>query len=538
MQVDAELSATEIFDVVRVEKLPAVDEPSRCLCLDEVRRAHVVVLILGDRYGFIPTTNNPDLLSVTHLEYREAKQLGKSVFAFLREDSSSEEQLSGFIKEVSDFDEGVVRKRWRSLEDLRVEVRRALLFWLARRARDSDSPQVQQQLGETVTRYPELRELQCVIEVAPQVSGSWSEWLDDVFRYFAAECKHKLLPSPHRLSGSDTQTYGSAIRIQLRPGAQSNRLSIAVEVIAEVPPDSKQPKQVYPPPIEVDVAQGSEGARFVAKCCAALAYLAVDDWGRCIDGLFEAAVSNAATEKSRARLIGVAGYVSAFNQGQRSFDIARKMLELRRLDGPTVSAGVIALIAAELRFENANARHAVSEAKHLTMQLLTAALNTGEASPETLYNLARQSIDHGSRAALTFYSKLLRMEPSYDERWYFHRDLGLVHYGRNNYKAAARHYDVARHQKPNDSELLRFAGDAYYYRGWWSEALLRYERALRIEAVERYFLDFKIDFASQRIRRRAETDPGFTFWRGLSHRLSHIGLRLAESGYHRLGLTP
>ncbi len=100
--VATDLASMEIFEPIRAESLPAVDEPSRQVCFKEVRQADAIVLLLGQRYGFIPTTKNPAKLSVTHLEYREAKRHKKPIFAFINDSSTPDHQLTDFIKEVSD----------------------------------------------------------------------------------------------------------------------------------------------------------------------------------------------------------------------------------------------------------------------------------------------------------------------------------------------------------------------------------------------------------------------------------------------------
>src|SRR6266480_1956037 len=53
-------------------------------CLDDVDVCDLYVLILGHRYGFQPPTNNPEGLSITHLEFRRAGQSGKPRVALLR----------------------------------------------------------------------------------------------------------------------------------------------------------------------------------------------------------------------------------------------------------------------------------------------------------------------------------------------------------------------------------------------------------------------------------------------------------------------
>ena len=47
-------------------------ETVRDSCLADVDGCDLYVLILGHRYGFIPETNNPERLSITHLEFRRA----------------------------------------------------------------------------------------------------------------------------------------------------------------------------------------------------------------------------------------------------------------------------------------------------------------------------------------------------------------------------------------------------------------------------------------------------------------------------------
>jgi hypothetical protein len=53
-------------------------------CLADVDACDVYVLILGHRYGFRSPDNNPEGLSITHLEFRRAGQSGKPRVALLR----------------------------------------------------------------------------------------------------------------------------------------------------------------------------------------------------------------------------------------------------------------------------------------------------------------------------------------------------------------------------------------------------------------------------------------------------------------------
>ena len=53
-------------------------------CLDDVDTCDLYVLIAGHRYGYQPTDNNPEGLSITHLEFRRAGESGIPRVALLR----------------------------------------------------------------------------------------------------------------------------------------------------------------------------------------------------------------------------------------------------------------------------------------------------------------------------------------------------------------------------------------------------------------------------------------------------------------------
>jgi tetratricopeptide (TPR) repeat protein len=59
-------------------------ETVRDSCLEDVDTCDLYVLILAHRYGFQPEENNPDNLSITHLEFRRAVETTKPVIALLR----------------------------------------------------------------------------------------------------------------------------------------------------------------------------------------------------------------------------------------------------------------------------------------------------------------------------------------------------------------------------------------------------------------------------------------------------------------------
>lgn len=122
---DAAFAAIHSLDheIIRAEDFPASTIPSRVACLQGVREADLVVLILGERYGWSETQSG---LSPTHEEFREAVTEGK-VIPFVQSDVTREEAQQRFVEEVENYDTGMHRgQTFRTPEDLRTEVTRAI----------------------------------------------------------------------------------------------------------------------------------------------------------------------------------------------------------------------------------------------------------------------------------------------------------------------------------------------------------------------------------------------------------------------------
>jgi hypothetical protein len=67
-----------------VHSYVADSETVRDSCLDDIARCDLYVLLLGHRYGYVPARDNPDGLSITHLEFRRAGELGLPRIALMR----------------------------------------------------------------------------------------------------------------------------------------------------------------------------------------------------------------------------------------------------------------------------------------------------------------------------------------------------------------------------------------------------------------------------------------------------------------------
>ena len=79
-----------VLDWLRLARHQAVDsylpdsDTVRDSCLNDVAACDLYVLILGHRYGFVPTGGDPEGLSITQLEFRRAGQCGIPRVALLR----------------------------------------------------------------------------------------------------------------------------------------------------------------------------------------------------------------------------------------------------------------------------------------------------------------------------------------------------------------------------------------------------------------------------------------------------------------------
>jgi hypothetical protein len=106
---------------VMAEDFGASPNSPQITCLSSLRDADVVVLILGQGYGAVQASG----LSATHEEYNEAKGR-KSVFAFVQEGVELEAKEADFVREVQGWESGLFRSSFRTAEDLRKAVTRAL----------------------------------------------------------------------------------------------------------------------------------------------------------------------------------------------------------------------------------------------------------------------------------------------------------------------------------------------------------------------------------------------------------------------------
>jgi hypothetical protein len=119
-------AAREAVETLRHEPIMAENfgaQPSspQVACLQGVRQADIVALILGSSYGAI----QPSGLSATHEEYCDAKGK-KTILAFVREGASPDSRQAEFIKEVQGWEAGLFRGGFTTDHELKIALTRAL----------------------------------------------------------------------------------------------------------------------------------------------------------------------------------------------------------------------------------------------------------------------------------------------------------------------------------------------------------------------------------------------------------------------------
>lgn len=107
---------------VRAEDFPAAGHSPRNACLDGVRSADALVLLLGQRHGF----QAPSGKAVTEEEYEEARRCHKRVLVFLEDMPDREPLQEAFVGRVQGFVDGHWRKTFRDPDELTRLVREAV----------------------------------------------------------------------------------------------------------------------------------------------------------------------------------------------------------------------------------------------------------------------------------------------------------------------------------------------------------------------------------------------------------------------------
>lgn len=99
------------FEARRAETTGAQSASSRETVVGAVAASDIYLGILGGRYGYIPPNES---ISVTEMEFNEARKLGKPILLYRKQVQAPDPRQEDFIKRIGHFDEGY---SWREFCD-------------------------------------------------------------------------------------------------------------------------------------------------------------------------------------------------------------------------------------------------------------------------------------------------------------------------------------------------------------------------------------------------------------------------------------
>lgn len=108
-------------EVIRAEDFGARPESPQIACLDGVRQAEAVILIMGEQYGSVQLSGR----SATHEEYREARERCP-VLAMVQKDAEYDDAQEEFLNEIRDWVGGHHTNSFSNADQLHDTVVRAL----------------------------------------------------------------------------------------------------------------------------------------------------------------------------------------------------------------------------------------------------------------------------------------------------------------------------------------------------------------------------------------------------------------------------
>ena len=104
-------------EIIRAEDFDPSSTSPRNACLEGVRKSDLVILVLGERYGYPQASG----LSATHEEFNEAADT-KEMIVFVQNTATREAEQSAFLGAVEDWQDGVFTRHFDQPSDLTAEI--------------------------------------------------------------------------------------------------------------------------------------------------------------------------------------------------------------------------------------------------------------------------------------------------------------------------------------------------------------------------------------------------------------------------------
>jgi hypothetical protein len=263
--VAAVLQAFKVFDVLRAESFAARADPSQIACISAAETASLVILILGRRYGFVPNADNPERLSVTHLEYRAARARKVPVLAFVQRVDDRDPEAQRFVDEVEDFATGVFRLEWETTAQLTEGVARSTRDWLVRYVTDAGSGSAE---DREVVEHMRAR-LSLSVDIAPATGvpdAVMEEWLGETVRHAQQRSAGRALP-PLMVGHPHAAWVARRIHLTYGEGSTAATWHLRVQTESALSPVTQKP------PIDLDVVPTEEAAAELSRLLQLLVLL-------------------------------------------------------------------------------------------------------------------------------------------------------------------------------------------------------------------------------------------------------------------------
>jgi len=127
------------MEALRAETFGSYPGTPADVCMEMVRDCDVFIGIYGGRYGYVPKDQS---VSVTELEFLEARQNGKDILVYIKDDVDREPLQADFLRRADDFEGGFFRRpAFRTITELEEWIKEDLIALLSSRFVTKHQPQ-------------------------------------------------------------------------------------------------------------------------------------------------------------------------------------------------------------------------------------------------------------------------------------------------------------------------------------------------------------------------------------------------------------
>lgn len=531
-KVTETLESTDLVEVIKSEDLPAMDVASREVCYEGIDNSDLVILIISDFHGHTPKEDNPKGLSVTHLEYKYGRKNNKSILTFIKNVDQKDERITKFIEEVEDFDKGLFRKTWENTDNLCEEVLKSVNSHILKIYREKRIPITKEIKSKLLTRNDYKIELNIVASEIKE--NSLRMIVDKALKYYSEEFEILYLPMPNIIKGTTKKEKERVQKITLF-------YSTEYDVIVELEYIDKRSKYKK-------VLRGKTKTKIydeklpdlIKDVFITLSYLNEDSPNLAIDFLLGRSKKHLKRNTEIAAFqILLALQITLFYQSlSKIFTLVEIVIKLENISREIYEYALLNLFLID-KHSQIYVGVSASKIEYYMHKLIDKYFFDkihieGEIDSTVAYTYAKFVMKINWKLGIKALEILPTIDPFYEQRWYWYRDLGLCYCSLGEYDDAAKHYEIAADLRKNDSELFRFAGDAYYYNCDWLVALICYEKAIKIEPTEYYFLKEKMQFIKSR---KISKKPIFNRLRkGIANKIENLAGYLVNKGFLYIGI--